>query len=370
MEPDNFTPLNTQNFSFINNITQTDNNNAPKKSKLITIISILIFIRAILYSYNFLVYTFIFGALIWGYNKAGLIEFAFLKYYPLIGIIPIAFPLMTFFLYFVSLKINNGSKLSYLMGILLMIIVPVTQVFLANSILVPFFRALTVSLGTASSQINKNFNAGDPLLPLTIIILVLLIISYKKFNFSNKGLSLKSKIFLIIIFLLLVMPSVSYFSYGYFKAYGTDYNYTKIKSMVNYHIYKPTFIPGGREIATNFEFKEILDIGNGVKVIYDSPLNEIIEKGKGKGIIALSQIGVDNQFNLESYIKKETSKSKVDVNKKVQIIPAKDNVGYYFEFSKWLRVIYFVTPDNTLIIIATTLSTSEAEIIQFAQALK
>jgi len=215
-----------------------------------------------------------------------------------------------------------------------------------------------------------NLRFEDPIFILSFIALVLLIISFKKFNFVNEPLSKIAKIFLTLLFFVLVLPTFLVVSLGYIRANDTDYGFAKAKSEVSYHVYKPTLTAGGLVNATKFiTNKELAGKHNAIQVTYDIPFTDLVKEGKGK-MIVLKQVGVESGFDLDSFVSSEVKNSSsqqpinlaVAINQKAFLIQRKlEKID--------LNFLAYVTNDNVLIFLSSH-QASVDELIQFAQSLQ
>jgi len=307
---------------------------------------------------------------------SGELVFSFLKYFPTFGFIPLLFSLVTLLFSFAALKIRNGSKFSLWLGIIILSSVPLPVAFLSQTLMSPFVNLATnFKGGTGENTPTIPFNLAnlrfeDPIFILSFIALVLLIISFKKFNFVNEPLSKIAKIFLTLLFFVLVLPTFLVVSLGYIRANDTDYGFAKAKSEVSYHVYKPTLTAGGLVNATKFiTNKELAGKHNAIQVTYDIPFTDLVKEGKGK-MIVLKQVGVESGFDLDSFVSSEVKNSSsqqpinlaVAINQKAFLIQRKlEKID--------LNFLAYVTNDNVLIFLSSH-QASVDELIQFAQSLQ
>jgi hypothetical protein len=278
-----------------------------ERPKMIKTISTLIFLIAILYIFSTVSMLGIMLIVDRALSAEDLV-FSFLKYFPSWGFIPIMFSFVTLIFFYVALKVRNGSKFSLWLGVGSLLVIPLSAAFISQMLMSPFMDLVSNMSGTTNEAIPKipvnpsTFRFGDPIFILTIISLVLLMVSFKKFQFSNDPLSGKSKVFLVVLAVVLVLPTVSLVALGYVKANDTDFGYTNVKSQVNYHIYKPTPIPLGLVNATKFVVgKELAGKQNAVRVVYDVPFDTMVRTGLSK-LVVVTQVGVESGFNLDTFV--------------------------------------------------------------------
>lgn len=306
---------------------------------------------------------------------AGDFVFSFLKYFPSWGFIPIMFSLVTLFFFYVALKIRNGSRFSLWLGMGSLLIVPLTAAFISQMLMSPFLNLASSTTETASETIPRipvnpaTFRFGDLIFILAFIALVLLIVSFKKFQFSNDPISNKSKLFLASLALILILPTLTLVSLGYIKANDTDFGYTNAKSQVTYHVYKPIPIPTELVNATKFVAgKELAGKQNAVRVVYDVPFDTKVKTGQSKPI-GITQVGVETGFNLDAF----ASTFMQDATpQKITLPIAANQSGYLLQKALGnltLSAVVYLTNDNVLLTLMSPKANSD-ELIQFAASLK
>jgi len=353
--------------SFSNNDLLTE-----EKPKIIKTVSIFIFLIAFLYIITTMSLLGI--IVIWerSMGKGDLIV-PFLKYFPTFGLIPIMFSFVSLFFLYLAFKIRNGSRFSLWLGISSLLVVPILIAFFSQILMSSFTKLATYNnfnKSISSLPLNSNnFNFGDPIFILAAISVVLIFISFKKFHFNNDKISNKAKVFLVIVFVILIVPTISIISLYYIKAQDTDYGFTKMKTAVNYHVYKPGLIPNGLIYATKFTFgKELAGKQNAIRVTYDIPFDELIRRGKTRPTI-INQVGVETGFNLEAFAKTFVKDAKPQ---KIMLSKAVNQIGYFIQnkFGNFTQnTIVYLTNDNVLIVL-TSLNGTFEELIQFAESLE
>jgi len=345
------------------------NEKEEEKPKIIKILSNFFYFIGILYVFSTLNFAGIVLITDFSMQKNGLV-FSYLKDFPTLGYLPILFSIMTLLFFYSGLKINNGSKFSFWLG-LITLFTQFPAAFLSQYLLKSFFALILNQKENTENIFNfnlLNIKFNDPIFALSFIALILLIFSYKKFKFTNQSISKKGKILIITLIVVFILPIYGLIFLSYLNALDQDYGFTKVRSKVSYHLYRPSYIPGGRFYITKFNFGEKLaGFNNAVGVRFGPSLKEKIQKtDKAVGVIQLVQVGVNDKFDLNSFIKKSFPTS---VPKKILISLAKNGEGYYFE-KNMFKFINFVTKDNTLIVITTDSRTSEEEIRAFVSGLQ
>lgn len=175
----------------------------------------------------------------------------------------------------------------------------------------------------------------------------------KDFNQPDTDISTKSFVIIILVSFFVILINGLVLGYSYYKAYNPDYGYEQISKQVNYHVYRPSYIPSGMEQSTKFYIVKEQYAGktHAVRVAYDIPLSEMIKQTKGK-IIVMTQVGVDPNFDIKGFIE---SVSKGDSTLNIQPISLSNSaVGQAFIVSnKLFKAVDLVTKDNILITIAS-----------------
>lgn len=141
-------------------------------------------------------------------------------------------------------------------------------------------------------------------------LLILLLINKSKFVYEDKPFTKKQKFVFISIFLVTILLNIGYFTYVYNKAYHPDNGYSEAVKKVNFHIYRPTYIPEGHIQNTKFVAREngLSDKGSYVRYTYNYPLQDILNDKDSALIITQSKVDFFPSIeNLENYIDEKTS---------------------------------------------------------------
>lgn len=347
-----------------------------EKPKIFKIISAFLFFIAFLYGLTAVMITGVILIINRAESNAGGPDFNFLKYFPAVGLIPFLILLATLFFLIAALKIRDGSRSSWWMGVISLIAIPIPLDLIIVAILTGLSKSTqTINSAQGENIIGSSLNLhalGRLIYAFAIFELALLplLIFFKKFHFAGQSLSKKAKIFITIIIIVFVLPIISMMSYGYYKTTDTDYGYNKVKFGVNYHVYKPQFIPGGRVNSTIFiPKKELAGIQNAIQVAYGTPLDEMM-KGKTSSLIIMKQVGINPGFDLKSFAP-SVFKEPTSIEQMPLSLAVKGN-AYLIQKTSGkleLKILTFITPDNVLITI-TTPNASKEELIQLAESLR
>jgi len=353
---------------------ETSITSTEERPKMIKTISILLFLIAGLYILSTIsmlgIMVIMDRAL-----SAGDLVFSFLKYFPSWGFIPIMFSLVTLIFFYVAFKVRNGSKFSLWLGIGSLLAIPIPAALISQMLMSPFINLVSSASQTADEAIPKipvspsTFRFGDSIFILTFISLVLLLVSFKKFQFSNDSLSNKTKVILSVLAAILLLPTVTLVSLGYVKANDTDYGYSNAKSQVAYHIYKPTLVSRELTNATKFIVgKELAGKQNAVRVAYDVPFDIMVKTGQFKPIV-VTQVGIEAGFNLDTFV---TTFMEGATPQKITLAAGLNQTGYLLQKplgNSTLSAVVYLTNDNVLLTLMSPKASSD-ELIQLSSSLK
>lgn len=282
-----------------------------------------------------------------------------LQYFPTTGVVPIVFSLVSLFFFYVAIKIGSGSKFSFLLALSSLVVVPVLVAFFSQALLSPFLGVLAGNTENSPVPTAVLELRHDLILILAIVCVILLLLSFKKFTFTNESISKKAKIFLGLVFGILVVPVISIVLLNFSNARETDYGFTKAKATVGHHIYKPAIIPSGFAYASTFVLeKELAGKQSAVQVVFDIPFDMLL-KGEQSNPIVLSQVHVGAGFDLYSFA--TTYMEDADIQE-MYLMNAADNEGYLLQRSigdSTLSSILYLTQDNILISVISPKATSE-----------
>lgn len=344
------------------------------KPIIIKIISILLFIIASLYAFSAFVNLSIILIIEYTFTAGALVNFV-LKIFPTWGFIPIILSVASLIFFYVSYKLRNGSKFSYQLGIGSILAIPIPVALINQALFTPIINLLSATPPNFDGALPElplemsAFRFNDPIFIIAFISLILLLLSFKKFQFPNDPLSNKAKVSLIVLALIILIPTITLISLGYIRANDNDLGYSDAQSQVTYHIYKPTLLPVDLDNATKFTIgEELAGKLNAVRVAYDTPFEVSVKNGESN-LIVLTQVGVESNFNLDTFV--TTFMNDVTLQK-IPLIEGSDQTGYLlqksFEDSTFSAIVY-LTDDNVLITIVSPMVDSD-ELIQFASTLR
>lgn len=344
------------------------NPSAEKKSKIIDIISIIIFLIAFLYVRK--IFDLLEIIIIMEQSGVSVVVNYILKYFPAFGILPVLFSCVTLAVFYLAFKIRDGSKKSFWLDLPFLLIVPPLSSLITLILMMPVMKLGAALNSTVYYPLKSiNFNFIDPIFFLDAVSIILLITSYKKFNFENNSLSKKAKVFLIMVSVVIFVPVTVLISSNCAASFSTDYGYAYAKTRLNYHIYRPSPLPDNLVYTTIFILgMNLAGKQNGVRVAFDTSLDKILKGDKAKPIV-ITQVAVDPGFDLYKFTETYT---KDTVPQKVKISNAVDKQGYLYQ-NKFVRssenFIVFLTKDNIFISLSSSKVTPE-ELIRLAETLK
>lgn len=333
------------------------------------VIPVLLFLLACIYLVNTFILLAIILTLDGLLSRSGLIS-SFFKLFPGTSFIPLITGISTLLFFYVSFKVTQASKKAFLSTIGVLTIVPILEFITRLFLLSPITKLASEITTDANSTVSVmspyllGFFFG-PIFLFSIVIVILLLFSRKRFELADKPLSKKVKIFLLTVVVITVLPSVWVVTTGFIKTFDRDFGYEAASSAVNFKIYTPTSLPQKLDYATKFETnKELAGKQNAVQVAFDTPFN-LGARGESQ-LVVMKQVGVPPDFDLYSFSTTVTQDS--DLPKQVSFSKAKEQTAYTVEkdFEK-VKVSYlsFITPDNVLILIASP-NIGIEEIISFA----
>jgi hypothetical protein len=304
----------------------------------------------------------------------------FLNEFPLYGWVIMGFALSACVFLYGSFKIGKSTKGSFWFGLLVLMLLPISLSYVNYKLMfsvAKYFSTEAIIFSQGAPDIPARTSTlligvlGEPAFFVSVLTLIILVVSYKKFHFPNNGLSGGSrKLFLTLVLIFILPTSFMVFS-GYRKANNDDFGYSGVSRRVNYHVYKPDPIPLGMIYASNFTpDKELAGRRNAIQVIYDFAYEQSPDISESRPIV-LTQIGVREDFSMADFLTMEVG---VYSNQKEVVIPyAKDGKGYFIKddlsSGSSNKTLVMLTSDNVLIQIST-LESGEHDLIDLAASLK
>lgn len=304
----------------------------------------------------------------------------FLREFPLYGWVILAFAFSASIFLYNSFKIRQSSKFAFTLGALSLLIFPVSLSYINYKLMHSvglYFSVANIDLGPNTPKIPSGAYTlltgvfGEPAFLISFITLVILLFSYKKFHFKDKGLSSKNRVYVALFALLFLAPTFFVVLKGYSNAKNDDFGYSHAASKVRYHIYKPEKMPLGLIYSTNFiTDKELVGIRDAVQVTYDYALEEIVDIKKSRPVV-VKQVGVKPEFSLINYVsnisESYSQKRTVDIPNTV------GGIGYLisnsFNLGGSSKTLVFQKNDNVLVSLSTVDSDSQ-DLIDIALSLE
>lgn len=342
------------------------------RPKVIKTVSTLMLIISLLY----VIKTFSMLGVVYVLNNAlgkGNLAFSSLEQLPIFYILLVLFYLTSIFFFYLSFKIRNGSKFSWLLSLSSLLIVPAFISILGQFIFSPLGRFSDVISGGQSvyleASLSKLFTFPNLVFLIIIITIIILVGSFKSFHYNDEPISKRYKIGIIIMSFVVVVPIISLVFLGYLNTINNDYGFKKSSLSVGYHIYKPRVVPDGLIYATEFTAgKELAGSQNAVQVSYDMPIQEIANEGQSK-IIVLKQVKVANDFDLEKFV--ETFQEDSNISQ-VSLDNALNKNGFLVQKplgNSTLTSLIYLTEDNILIVLMSPKVTAE-DLVKFSAILE
>ncbi|HPD74017.1 MAG TPA: hypothetical protein PLX95_01880 [bacterium] len=239
----------------------------------------------------------------------------FIKQFPMYGWVVISFAISASVFLFNAFKIRVASKHSFTIGLVTLLLLPASLLLINYRLMHSvgsYFSTQEISLGENAPKTPSGTYTilvgvfSEPAFLISFITLSILIISYKKFHFKNTRISSKSKRYLILLSALFIIPTLFVVLKSYSVAKNDDFGYSRAVSKTRYHIYKPGVMPLGLVYTSNFiTGKEMAGLKDGVQVVYDYTLEEVVDMKKSRPVI-VKQVGVHRSFNINEYVAKES----------------------------------------------------------------
>jgi len=285
-----------------------------KASVIIGIISMLFIVISFLFIYKAGMMVAVMSIIYhFSYTEGSM--YYFIKQFPMYGWVVISFAISASVFLFNAFKIRVASKKSFITGLVTLLLLP-SSLLLINYRLMhsvgSYFSTQEISLGENAPKIPSGTYTvlvgvfSEPAFLISFITLFILLISYKKFHFKNTRISSKSKRYLILLSALFIIPTLFVVLKSYSVAKNDDFGYSRAVSKTRYHIYKPGVMPLGLVYTSNFiTGKEMAGLKDGVQVVYDYTLEEVVDMKKSRPVI-VKQVGVHRSFNINEYVAKES----------------------------------------------------------------
>lgn len=300
---------------------------------------------------------------------------------PLICLLPIITAISVVFFIYLFQKTRDTSSSSYNLLLISLIILPVLYTLL---IYLLFSQTQAIYNYTAIDTSNPQSNLLQPIISAVLTeinllsLFTILLVIAKKTLFTNpsSGLSWLSKITLMILGSIILIPTLIITFSVISNSLSPDTNYAQVRRLVGHKLYSPTTLPQDLVIASQYylDEKNSLNLSNPtVKVAFDVPQNQKSAGAMSK-IIILSQSLITDDFNLTNYLIQQNSNK---TPQPVQLTKAKNKTGYLIapppSTSDKLSVksLYLITPDNIFIGLASISPQIESQdLIDLANSLE
>lgn len=304
----------------------------------------------------------------------------FLKQFPMYGWVVIAFALSASALLFNAFKIKSASKISFMLGVLSLLILPASLLLINYRLMHSvgsYFSTQEISLGENAPKIPTGTYTlfvgvlSEPAFLISFITLCILVFSYKKFHLKNIKTSPKNFGYFALFSVLFIVPTTFVVLRSYSIAKNDDFGYSRAVSKTRYHIYKPSVMPLGLVYTSNFiTGKEMAGLKDAVQVVYDYTLEEVVNLKKSRPVI-VKQVGIHRTFNIKDYI--STVSGVYSEISTVDIPNTVGGVGYLISNTLVTGgdnlFLVFQKTDNVLISISTT-NSGKQDLIDVALSLE
>ncbi|MBU1885326.1 hypothetical protein KKE34_01825 [Patescibacteria group bacterium] len=354
----------------------------PKSCKSISLLLILLaFLAGIMWLGNMAI------LLILKYSIAsashGLISTDFLSLIPGYGWFPIIFAIASGIYLFSAFKVKDGSKKSWLISLAIVLIVPIVLTIIINATLPLIYKA-NFQITNDTQEVIAGINGMASIFSsisldylVAVIILILLLISYKKFTLPATPLTAGKKTFLIITCAILILPSSFLLIQTYIQSTDTDHGLTQLSEQTDIHIYRPTRLPNNRVYATNFYLNNspkhnLAGRTDYIRVAFDHSLNDMLYARNSPSLIVMNQVDVPTGFNFTNYVDSifpsNTDTKQIAmpnaINNQATLIITNSETGNF-----QIKTVTFVTTDNILISLMSPQSSLE-DLITIANSLE
>lgn len=334
------------------------NSNQEKLPKIINILSILVLLNGIRHAFEAIGISVasIFFKLVfsepllsfWSFSGMGYLFFVFM---------PIFLSLSSLVLFYISFRIRDRSKRSWWLGLSSLPIISVVVSIIEKIAMVRLDGIFRFYDPNQQEQLPKVGVFSNPKATglVVTLFLILLLLSYRKFQFTGSGISDKAKKFLLAVFVFTTIPIaiLSIYTFGLLKVY--DFNYKKISSQVDFHVYKPNPLPDFLAYATGFEIREKENDfypSDTVRVAFDLPVENMLKEGVSLPVV-LNQASVDSSFNLEDFVH-TLRQGDDDTVQRLVVFEARSQEAYSLQRplgDSFLTILTYVTDDDVLIML-------------------
>lgn len=288
-------------------------------------------------------------------------SFGIIAIFPHLLALPLLFVIAALTFFHISLKVRDGSPLSFILALLFLGILPYPLFRVSQLYIYPLILQFNLF------SLNNSFDMSNYIaIGLAAISAIFLIINIKQFGNEGAPLQQKSKILIVSFFILVTVPIIIFCSFIYYRSTHQNYEFESTQNKVAFHIYKPALLPKGRIYETVFYIPQqyLYKKNITVQVDFNYPLNELM-KGKKTGLLSLKQTSVDKKFDLGTFVK--SYKKEVSNIQTVNIKNADKKKGFIKQ-KKDAKYLLFLSDTQTLVVISAFYIDTK-DLLAFAESL-
>lgn len=302
---------------------------------------------------------------------------------PLMGLLPFLPLIFSIYFLYLTFKVRDKSRKSilssaiscligpYFFYIAIVVLISLSIKIIGFSLILPLIYTLTRVLVSKESGSNLLI-----FIPLILFLLSFFIYAFRKYNSSSKPLSKRIRMIFMSISSLLFISLFILVGYLYFLGFHVDGGYTETQNKVNFHIYKPTKIPGNG--FNVIQFNDSLHKMFTTEALYYLPFTESKSlESINPTLIFLLESPKNDESWLKDIITKYQSQSYLPPSDSFAYIPlanAKNYQAFMPDPSFRPQRLYFETNDGVYIEIVVyssrKISVSNESLIQFAESLR
>ncbi len=293
------------------------------------------------------------GILAMSLYNSGSLPYLFLRFYPLIGLLPVLTTLFAYISLYSSYMVVTSSRKAWTLALSVMILLPPTTYIFLPQIFFPLMKLILVYLRLDGTPFLPNtFSVGILMQYFHYILLfylglVVLLPSKKYYTRPVTPMTRSGKMWLSILLYLGIIPQMITFGLLYFRATTTDFNYGPAAGHVTYTLYRPSPDALGRTPWTNYQTGiSFAGVQDAVTVTYDVPLTEFVEDSI-RSPITFTQVKILPDFSLISFVE-EQKRDAGTVIENAAVLSAKNSEAYITMYNGELS-LWFITPKDVLI---------------------
>ena len=252
-------------------------------------------------------------------SRAGLLLFPFVWLYS------VAEGLFVAWFIFMVVKIYQRSKQGFYLMTSTLLLLPLVWLGVMVLLLRVYPAVLTKgNMGVINTLYQGVLETSLYMMIIAIIVVLLLLIFTRKYyNKPSTSLSLKTKVAVLTVFTLSILPSTGYFAFAKITEQTPDESRQLAAQKSSFKLLAPRYLP--QDIKMNLRVKELRSKELGITMfrqIFDLPLTDL---GKPFTLVILDQgINTRNE-GIEDFVMKKNIK---DDYIEISLIPAKNNEAY------------------------------------------